>query len=252
MSITGDRDTAPLRVGYPVGDSIGGITAAFAIAGASPGAERSGRGGLHRRLDARQSTLATMGWVVSNYLIAGQEPVPMGNSNFHCRALRRVRDERRPAQHRRQQAGAVRAPDRRSIGREDLRPDPRFAQREARKRNRAALTVEIEAALAARSAAEWEALLNRRRAGRAGADRAPGAGPANRCRSAAWSRRSTITRCWIARFRPADWRLQGSRTGTRAATSPPPELGRTHRRGAGEELGYSSAELERLRAEAAI
>ncbi len=32
MSITGDTDTAPYRVGYPVADTIGGITAAFAIA----------------------------------------------------------------------------------------------------------------------------------------------------------------------------------------------------------------------------
>ena len=34
MSITGDSESAPLRVGYPVCDSIGGITAAFAIASA--------------------------------------------------------------------------------------------------------------------------------------------------------------------------------------------------------------------------
>mgnify|MGYP000886468911 CR=1 FL=1 len=34
MSITGDAETAPLRVGYPVADTISGITAAFAIAAA--------------------------------------------------------------------------------------------------------------------------------------------------------------------------------------------------------------------------
>ena len=34
MSITGDTETAPLRVGYPVADTIGGMTAAFAIAAA--------------------------------------------------------------------------------------------------------------------------------------------------------------------------------------------------------------------------
>ena len=28
------------------------------------------------------STIATMGWIVSNYLIAGQTPEPMGNDNF--------------------------------------------------------------------------------------------------------------------------------------------------------------------------
>src|SRR5918994_757416 len=30
MSVTGSAETAPLRVGYPVADSIGGLTAAFA------------------------------------------------------------------------------------------------------------------------------------------------------------------------------------------------------------------------------
>ena len=52
MSITGDAASAPLRVGYPVADTIGGLTAAFAVA---RGARRSPshRGLLHRRLDAR-------------------------------------------------------------------------------------------------------------------------------------------------------------------------------------------------------
>src|SRR3546814_14163920 len=31
MSITGDPQTAPYRVGYPIGDTIGGMTAAFAL-----------------------------------------------------------------------------------------------------------------------------------------------------------------------------------------------------------------------------
>ena len=34
MSITGTLDTGPLRVGYPLGDTIGGMTAAFAITSA--------------------------------------------------------------------------------------------------------------------------------------------------------------------------------------------------------------------------
>ncbi len=46
------------------------------------------------------------------------------------------------------------------IGRPDLVEDPRFAAREDRKKNRAALTAEVEAGLASRSAAEWETLLN--------------------------------------------------------------------------------------------
>src|SRR5512145_3353583 len=44
MSVTGDPSTAPLRVGFPVADTIGGITAAFAIAAALFRRERSGAG----------------------------------------------------------------------------------------------------------------------------------------------------------------------------------------------------------------
>ena len=46
------------------------------------------------------------------------------------------------------------------IGRPELAADPRFAAREDRKKNRAALTVEVEAGLAAKSALEWEGTLN--------------------------------------------------------------------------------------------
>ena len=46
------------------------------------------------------------------------------------------------------------------VGRPDLKSDPRFAERQARKVNRAALTAELETALQARSAQEWEALFN--------------------------------------------------------------------------------------------
>jgi len=81
MSVTGDSTSAPLRAGFPISDTIGGITSAFAIAAALVDAVRTGAG---RMLDVSmlESTLATMGWVVSNYLNAGVTPTPMGNQNF--------------------------------------------------------------------------------------------------------------------------------------------------------------------------
>jgi crotonobetainyl-CoA:carnitine CoA-transferase CaiB-like acyl-CoA transferase len=159
MSITGDRDSAPLRVGYPVCDSIGGMTAAFAIAAALTGVARNGEG---RFIDVAMldSTLATMGWVVSNYLITGQEPVPMGNDNFTAAPsgtfetgdgllnISANKQEQFVAL-----AGAIGCPE--------LASDPRFAEREARKKNRAALTVEIEARLQAKPAADWETAFNK-------------------------------------------------------------------------------------------
>ena len=81
MSVTGSPHTAPLRVGYPVCDTMGGITAAFAIAAAL---FRRGRTGEGEAIDVSmlEATLVAMGWAVSNWLIAGVRPTPMGNENM--------------------------------------------------------------------------------------------------------------------------------------------------------------------------
>ncbi len=81
MSITGDPETAPYRV------RLSGLRH-----------HRRHHGGLrHRGVAGRtptrtegdfldgsmlEATLATMGWVVSNHLIAGKAPSPMGNENM--------------------------------------------------------------------------------------------------------------------------------------------------------------------------
>lgn len=158
MSITGDAETAPLRVGYPVADTIGGTTAAFAIASALVGRSRTGQGSFID-VSMLDSTLATMGWVVSNYLLCGQEPTPMGNSNFTASpsGAFKTGDGLLNIAANKQEQFVVLAD---LIGRADLVEDPRFAMREDRKKNRAALTVEIEAGLAVQSAADWEAILN--------------------------------------------------------------------------------------------
>ena len=65
MSITGDKNSAPLRAGFPVADTIGGLTAAFAIAAALFRRERSSEGEFID-VSMLESTLVTMGWAVSN------------------------------------------------------------------------------------------------------------------------------------------------------------------------------------------
>jgi crotonobetainyl-CoA:carnitine CoA-transferase CaiB-like acyl-CoA transferase len=157
MSVTGDENSAPLRVGYPVCDTVGGITAAFAISAALVGAKTTGEG---RMIDVSmlESSLATMGWVVSNYLNCGVVPQPMGNENFTAAP-----------------SGTFRTADRLLniaanedsqyhslcdlIERPDLKTDPRFADRQTRKHNRRAINAEIEPALMRRRADEWEPLM---------------------------------------------------------------------------------------------
>src|SRR5262245_62920176 len=101
-----------------------------------------------------------MGWAVSNWLIAGVKPQPMGNENMTASpsgAFRTGAGLLNIAANKQEQFETLCA----LIGREDLVSDPRFAAREDRKRARYALNAEIERALAAKSAQEWSALLNK-------------------------------------------------------------------------------------------
>jgi crotonobetainyl-CoA:carnitine CoA-transferase CaiB-like acyl-CoA transferase len=159
MSVTGDKTSAPLRAGYPVADTMGGITAAFAISSALYRRERSGEGEFID-VSMLESTLVAMGWVVSNWLIAGVRAEPMGNENMTASpsgTLRTGNGLLNIAANKQQQFETLC----RLIGREDLIAQPQFAGRESRLRHRFALNAEIEEALAARSAKEWSLLLNK-------------------------------------------------------------------------------------------
>jgi CoA:oxalate CoA-transferase len=158
MSVTGDAQSAPLRVGYPVADTMGGITAAFAIAAALFRRERSGEGELID-VSMLESSLVAMGWAVSNWLIAGVKPAPMGNENMTASPSGTFRTGNgllNIAANKQEQFETLA----RLIGRDDLVTDPRFAAREDRKTRRFELNHELEKALAAKSAQDWSALLN--------------------------------------------------------------------------------------------
>ncbi|WP_418789397.1 CaiB/BaiF CoA transferase family protein [Salipiger bermudensis] len=156
MSVTGDADSAPLRVGYPLADTVGGLTAAMAISAALNAPER----GAFIDVSMLDSVLATMGWVVSNYLVGGVDPQPQGNENptsapsgaFQCAdkliniAANKDEQWQLLARH---------------LGRDDLLEHPDFATRELRKANRFRLKAELETVLTTRPAQDWEDELNR-------------------------------------------------------------------------------------------
>ena len=77
MSVTGDPEGPPTRVGFPIADTLGGMTAAFAISAALNQRPR----GAFLDVSMLEAVLAAMGWVVSNHLIAGAEPQAHGNEN---------------------------------------------------------------------------------------------------------------------------------------------------------------------------
>lgn len=158
MSITGDAASAPLRVGYPLCDTLGGMGAAFAIASALFRRERTGKG-CYIDLSMLDATLSAMGWAVSNYLIAGVEAKPIGNQNMTAApsgAFQCADGQINIAANKQEQFERLCA----LVGLPDLVDDPRFAEREARKAHRDDLNARLNAALLLRTAEEWEGLLN--------------------------------------------------------------------------------------------
>ena len=158
MSVTGDQETGPLRVGYPVCDTIGGLNAAFAISSALVKRSSTGRGDFID-VSMLESTLGTMGWVVSNWLISGVQPTRLGNQNMTAvpsGAFRTQTSLLNIAAN--QQAQFERLAQ--LVGRQDWLTDPRFKARETRKQNRLLLNEELEAALSTQTAEYWAELLN--------------------------------------------------------------------------------------------
>jgi crotonobetainyl-CoA:carnitine CoA-transferase CaiB-like acyl-CoA transferase len=248
MSVTGTPETAPLRVGYPVCDTIGGITAAFAIAAALVKRGRTGEGECID-VSMLEATLVTMGWAVSNWLIAGVQAKPIGNENMTAApsgAFQTGRGLLNIAANKQEQFEALA----RLVGRPELASDPRFAYREDRKANRYQLKAELEPALAARSAAAWSELLN-----------AAGV-PAGEVLSVpeVLAHPQVVERGLVKRFADvpgvgrdvavvrAGFRLA---SGDPAPEGPPPELGADTDRILGE-LGYSDTEIADLRAQKAV
>lgn len=158
MSITGTPETAPLRVGFPVSDSVGGLVAAMSICAALAGRARTGTG-VFLDVSMLEASLSAMGWAASNYLVSGVAPEPMGDQNATAAPSGTFDAADGPiniAANRQEQFETLC----RLIDRDDLRTDERFADREARKANRTALNAEINDALRRRPALEWERTLS--------------------------------------------------------------------------------------------
>lgn len=154
MSITGDG-TAPMRVGYPLSDTIGGLTAAMAITSALNASPR----GTFIDVSMLEATLVTMGWVVSNHLIGGAVPQANGNENPTSAPSGMFQAQDAPiniAANRDVQWEALAS----LLGRSDLLADARFRTREDRKANRHALRAELEVVLTRAPAAHWVDALN--------------------------------------------------------------------------------------------
>jgi crotonobetainyl-CoA:carnitine CoA-transferase CaiB-like acyl-CoA transferase len=158
MSITGDPAGGPMRAGFAICDTIGGMTAALAVSSALYQRQQTGRGQFVdvAMLDA---ALAFIPGPVCEYTVAGIPQRQIGNGSV----------SRKPT------ASRFRAGDgyivlavltekqfanlMRTIGRADALDDPRFKDWRSRTDNEPALREIIETALAADEPKAWEARL---------------------------------------------------------------------------------------------
>lgn len=158
MWLTGTPESAPLRVGIPIGDLLAGYFAAMGILVALLEREVSG-GGQKVETSLLEALTGSLSFQAAKYINTGEVPPPVGNHHPLTAPM-----------------GVYRARDgyfniavgndemwRRfceALGMPELADDPRFNGMRARVQNRKELDALLEQALGRRSAAEWVELLN--------------------------------------------------------------------------------------------
>jgi len=158
MAVNGDERLNPLRAGFPVCDTIGGVNAAFAIMGALYYREKTGEGQF---IDVAMldSVMPYMGWVAANLLIGGEQPTLMGNDNFTAA----------PSGTFVTKDGYINIAANKQeqwhdlcdiLGVPELKEDARFKERDTRKKNRKELTPLIEEKLKEKETKHWSEVLN--------------------------------------------------------------------------------------------
>jgi len=161
MSITGQPDGEPTKVGVALVDVLAGLFATVGILAALRHREASGRGQLVE-VDLFSALLAALVNQGSAYTVAGVVPGRMGNrhpsiSPYELYATGEGELVLAVGNDRQFEALCE------AIDAAGLAADPRFATNQARVENREALGALLEEKLAARPAAEWAAELSERR-----------------------------------------------------------------------------------------
>ena len=159
MSITGERDGRPMKVGVPIADIMAGMYAGVSILVALRERERSGMG---KRIDISLLD-CQVAWLynqASNYLVGGIEPHRLGNAHPNI-----VPYETFPTADGYINIGV--GNDAQFfrfcsvIGRRDLCQDPRFSSNTLRLKHRDALITEIRGTLARQPSSHWLEICNR-------------------------------------------------------------------------------------------
>jgi len=161
MSITGEPDGEPLKVGVALVDVIAGLYAAVGILAALEHRRESGEGQLVE-VDLLSALLAALVNQSSAYTVAGVVPGRLGNRHPSIAPYELLRCGEGAivlAVGNDRQFGVLCA----VLGAPELAAEERFATNPARVENREELRPRLEAALATRTAPEWVEMLRARR-----------------------------------------------------------------------------------------
>lgn len=157
MSITGDAEGEPTKVGVALVDVITGLHATIAILAALRARDSSGRG-QHVEVNLLSSLLSALVNQGTAYLNTGVSPGRMGNQHPSIAPYETLATADRPI------AIAVGNDNQFHtlcglLDRTDLSADPRFATNHSRVINRDALVAELERTLGVASSGHWTQLL---------------------------------------------------------------------------------------------
>jgi crotonobetainyl-CoA:carnitine CoA-transferase CaiB-like acyl-CoA transferase len=156
MSLGGNPGDPPLRVGFPVVDTLTGQTAAMAILAALFRRERGG-GGEYIDVAMLDASVAFMASAVVPYLVTGTALERTGNVGYSGQptsAMFEAGDGRLISLGVVQQGQFVQLA--KFLGREDWLADPRFADPDLRRANAEAMRAELSAELLRKGAEQWE------------------------------------------------------------------------------------------------
>lgn len=162
MSITGERDGAPVRVGYQVADLAGGLFLALACAGGIIKSLKSGKG-EHIQISLLDCQLALLTWQAQNYFISGEiphangarHPVIAPSDIYPCADDKFIAVSPTGQQFWKQFCTAIDRPE--------LADDPRFAHPKSRIAHVGELTTILDEVFRSRPAGEWNTILTSKR-----------------------------------------------------------------------------------------
>lgn len=161
MGLSGEPDSGPMRVGFPIVDTYSALLAAFAMQSAYVQRERDPtRRGQYIDMSMLDASLVMMASVINPLVISDTEPKRTGNRGFSLAPTADTFETRKDAI----TIGAVQQNQYErlcaALERPDLLSDPRFADADSRMAHDKDLQAELARTLLEKTALEWEAILS--------------------------------------------------------------------------------------------